>query len=225
MSFKTLPFEEKLGETLKWTILGFVVFVPANQAFREFMPPLEHWASLVGIATFFGAVFTIAGLFVGVDLMKRHKFVLIASGSIATFLALWVIADGNYKAANFCYFKADFSRAKVGGGYEWQLVNDQNRTIMPVKYFLYDGRGGPLVDSWIDEINNLCHQDSIDQTTADEKPILPGEYYYKFEANNSWEQSLVIKETKDGPKQLGIIFRDGDEIDRFGDLEAPNEPR
>ncbi|KKK70768.1 hypothetical protein LCGC14_2920690, partial [marine sediment metagenome] len=77
--------------------------------------------------------------------------------------------------------------------------------------------------SWME--NSFCHQDAIDQTTAGEEPISPGEYYYKFEANNSWEQSLVIKETKDGPKQLGIIYRDGEEIDRFGDLEASNESR
>ena len=122
------------------------------------LPPFVYWASLIGIATLFGAVFTVAGLFVGMEPLRRHKFMLLATGIVATFLALWVIAEGEYREANFCYFKANLDKPKPDGGYEWQLINKQHRAIMPVKYFFYRGRGGRLVNSWIDAENSFCHQ-------------------------------------------------------------------
>lgn len=61
----------------------------------------------------------------------------------------------------------------------------------------------------------MCLTDAINQTTAGEAPITPGTYFFKFQAKNSWEQSLEIKETVAKVEQTGVIYRAGEEIDRF----------
>ena len=116
---------------------------------------------------------------------------------------------------NYCYFQALLNLPKPGGGYEWQIVNKQKRPIPNMemlRYQIIDGNSLYL-GKWEPA---TCVTDSVNQTTANEKPIMLGKHYFKFQAVNSWEQSLEIIGGKE-PKQIGIVYRNGKEVWRFPD--------
>ena len=119
---------------------------------------------------------------------------------------------------NFCYFRATLNDPQPDGGYEWKLINKQQRPIPNMemhRYQIIDGES-QYRGHWEPA---TCVTDSVNQTTANEDPIMPGKHYFKFQSINSWEQSLEITGGKE-PKQIGVIYRDGKEIWRF-----PDEPR
>ena len=151
---------------------------------------------------------------------RKYLWAAIITGSLFVFINLWERADTVHKAANFCYFTAVLDKPKPGGGYEWQLRNKQQRIIpfrKMTRFKMADGeeeyRGFWKAD--------ICLPEAINQTTADEDPIMSGKHIFKWHTANSWRQTLEIFAPKDAPPaQLGIIYRNRKEIWRFG-----NEPR
>ena len=117
---------------------------------------------------------------------------------------------------NFCYFRATLNDPQPGGGYEWQLINKQQRPIPGMKvcfYRIVDGED-QFLRCWEPA---MCITHSINQTTANEKPIMPGKHRFVFFAINGWKQTLEIAGPNDAPTQEGVVYRNGKEIWRFSD--------
>lgn len=218
MSFQEKPFERWLAGILKWAILAFIVLGTATEVFLDYLPPLEHWAPFTSAKFVAGLVFWVIISFVGVSILKlsqKYLWGLIFSGLIFVFLSLWERADVAFKAANFCYFQALLNEPQPGGGYEWQLRNKQGRIIPFQRMCPYK-----IVDSeeeyrkcWDPD---TCLPEAINQTTANEDPIMPGKYIFKWHTTNSWKQTLEISAPKNAaPTQVGIIYRNDEEIWRF----------
>ncbi len=119
---------------------------------------------------------------------------------------------------NYCYFRAVLDDPKPGGGYEWVLINKWQRSIPFHKMCRYQAVDGKdkFIECWP---SDTCIPHSIQQTTANESPIMPGKYRFIWFAANEWEQILEISVSSNGDSaQTGIIYRDGKEIWRFPDV-------
>lgn len=186
------------------------------------LPPLEFWISFKAVLFISCLVFGTIGVFAGVSIMKlsrTYAWALVFSGTIYVGMQLFDLAKAAFEKSNFCYFEAVLDQPKAGGGFEWRLHNRQHRLLPFQTMCRYQGREETFVaPCWQ---AGACLPESINQTTAGEKPIGMGMHKFIWHADNSWKQTLNIFISEKGTlTQTGILFRDGKEIWRFGD-----EPR
>lgn len=184
------------------------------------MPPIEYWISVKAALFVTGFIFGCIVSFVGVSVMKlsrRYAWALTISGGVFVGLSLWDAADTKFKADNFCYFEAILNQRK-GDGYEWRLHNRQQR-VLPFEAMCRD----TVISSQDKKYEGCwekaaCLPETINQTTAGEKPIMPGIHLFTWHAENGWNQTLKIVEEPNFLVQTGVIFRNGKEVWRFEEV-------
>lgn len=216
-----MPFEERLGEILKWTILvGFPPLL-AIQMLREFVPPLEFWLTLgplAWIATFIvGFILGVLGITMR-DWPKGWVIGLMALGGVALFLGGWSAAEQAQKLA-----EQDGKLARITGDKNYAYFHSRKGQKRAGKFLLYLKGIGDSPDVRIciyrladdgRQYGEICPPEitirAVNAEIGWEIPAGRWQFHFSAQYNNRWIQTLIFSEGFQVLEEVIDVRREGE---------------